>query len=208
MVTTLLDPSASTIEAAIGLNPPMDLIEHYPRTFGRSSLWFVGAEFCSAAKMAYRDVAFKFEIFEINLGECKDLKTIPTRVVATLSDWRRIECLFRFNWERLAATGELPPACDPLVQDWGRLADVPAEFVNLGVSMVGLLFCNKGADEYVALVVGDDEDPISFFVSTDQRTISDRVSGYERVRLDQIDAWLLSTSARISTLQRKEVDRS
>lgn len=204
MVTTLLDPSTSTIQTVFGFNPPMDLVEHYPRTIGRSSLWFVGADFCSAAKMAYRDVAFKFEIFEINFRECKDLKMIPNRVVVTLSDWRRIECLFRFNWERLAATGELPPACDPLVQDWGRLANVPAEFVNLGVSMVGLLFCDEKADEYVALVVSDDDDPISFFISTDRRVISERILEYERVTLEHIDSWLISTSALLSTLERKD----
>lgn len=117
-----------------------------------------GTAMCIASD--YGDVEFKFECFSLNVFSCAsdtwgDSDTVE---ICELGGWHSVKCVFRFEYERPAAKGEVPKTFEQVVRKAGKQREVPKEATAIGCALVGIVFWNAVERYPVLLVANDDID--------------------------------------------------
>lgn len=137
----------------------------------------------------YTDVVFKFECFGLMAEPLMSSPWQDAEKVGLFGNWQRIECLFRFEWERPALSGEVPPHWDQVVRHRGKRSDIPNVATAIGVSMVGLLFWDVEQGVPVASFVIDDEEPATLRLVDANGDLGGLLSECERVFIDDVSQW-------------------
>jgi hypothetical protein len=134
-------------------------------------------------------VVFKFEVFELVMEPW--LQAADRGIVETnrFSGWDTIKCLFRFEWIRPAAPGELPGG-GRVFGARGRREDIPIAASFVAASMVGIVFWNsRGEGNPVAAITSNDDDPVTFRVSEKPEEIEGALLDCELVDVRNVQQW-------------------
>ena len=184
-------PDAVCLSALAELRQPIGVFREEKPIGGLSALW-LGAPDNPRVVLKLREhtVVFKFEIFELiaePFAEEPDLQLVE---IAQISGWDTVKCLFRFEWRRPAAPGELPANYGQVVGDRGRRENIPITASCVAVSMVGLGFWSTHNKENpVALIFSDDDDPTTFRVLDKRPDVEAALSECELVNVDIVSHW-------------------
>jgi len=138
----------------------------------------------------WRDVRFKFEVFLLVVKELTDALPDAAVQIAPIEGWQTIKCCFRFEWERPASPGEVPPNWEQITHRRGKRDQIPDTATAGGVSMVGIVFWDARRDAPVAAFVNnDDHPPGSLRVLQDRAEIETFMSECENVDLADAREW-------------------
>jgi hypothetical protein len=134
----------------------------------------------------WKSVVFKFEIFGLKIGQ--SVASGEWGQLAEVGENFRVAGLFRFEWERQAAPGEVRPDWEPIVAGRGRRGAIPPSSSAGGVSMVGLdVYCPEPRDRFVVLT--SDAVPGALRMLRDRRAIEAEVQSCESVPLVDVEKY-------------------
>lgn len=102
----------------------------------------------------YADVEFKFEIYHLSIE--RPLK-VPAEeklsVGGCIPRFSKVRLLTRSEWVRPAAAGEVPLHYEQVVEEAGRLADVPDSATAAGTALFGIGFLDEGGDPLLGICI-------------------------------------------------------
>jgi hypothetical protein len=136
----------------------------------------------------YKDVVFKFEIFNLVVGAAVSLPS-EMREVVTFEDWDQIDCALAFEWLRPASEAEVPPSWEKIVHRRGLRAEISDTATAIGISMAGIVFRNSTRNLPVGMIYTDSSDPCSLLVSRDVQEIREFTVNCETVALEDFPRW-------------------
>jgi hypothetical protein len=137
----------------------------------------------------YNDVIFKFECFCLEAEVVSQNLWRNSREVTKIEGWQYIKCMFRFEWERPALSGEVPVHWEQIVRRRGKRQDISDTATDVGVSMIGIALWNSAENSPIALILSDDVDPATLRVCTKKDEITSFISECECVDLNNVKLW-------------------
>jgi len=120
------------------------------------SVYFAsGSEEWVALTWNYFDIEFKFETFGISR---EIVRKVPTTLleVGNIPEFEKIDFCVRTEWTRPASPGEVPPHYEQIIEDAGRLAQVPTDAISAGTSLYAVVFRSINGDSDVMISIDDD----------------------------------------------------
>lgn len=148
------------------------------------------AEHLLRVQVEYHDVVFKFECFGLTWQTASLDQMRNARELAAFDGWDLIKCCFRFEWERPARSGEVPPGWEQIVRGRGRRKDIPNTATISCVSMVGVVFWDRSHEVSVGAIVhdGDDTDETRLYLNSEQ--VEEFMTRCESSSIDDASAYL------------------
>ena len=141
----------------------------------------------------YGDVEFKFECFFLKVYPCTPDSWGETLELCEFGGWNSVKCLFRFEYERPAAKGEVPSTSVQVVRKLAKKSEVPEEATAIGCALVGIVFWN-GLDRFPVLLVAngdiDADDPTAIQVSKEQVPIESFMNSCDSINLEDVPKWI------------------
>lgn len=191
MVTlTKFLPSHSSIRALSKLRGEIVVYRPKKTVCGVTSLYLKDeSELTVKLVVDYSDVVFKFEAFCIS-AEIENISSIDElEEHIKISEWSILCGLFRFEWRRPAIVGEFPNSNVKVVGEVGTRYEVPRSASSFSVSMVGIAFGIYLNISPYAVIMCDDEDPISLRTFDSSEEIDKYIRGCEIISLRNIESW-------------------
>lgn len=113
-----------------------------------------GSEEWIALTWNYFDIEFKFETFGISR---EVVRKVPTTLldVGSIPEFEKIDFCVRTEWTRPARPGEVPSHYEQVIEEAGRLAQVPADAISAGTSLYALVFRSINGDSDVMISIDD-----------------------------------------------------
>jgi hypothetical protein len=136
----------------------------------------------------YKDVVFKFEIFNLVVAAAV-APSSDMREVATFEDWDQIDCVLAFEWLRPASDAEVPSSWEKIVHRQGLRGEISDTATAIGVSMAGIVFRNSIRNLPVSMIYTDSSDPCSLLVSCDVHEIREFTVNCETVATEDFPRW-------------------
>jgi hypothetical protein len=136
--------------------------------------------------IAWTDVVFKFEIFGVKIQPVSLAQQWQWEPIAAFRGTQTISCLFRFEWQRTARPGEVPPDWEQIVAARGPRSAVPDAATEIGASMVGLVFGDE-LDVTRLLVMTESDVPGTFQILVGAEEIQRATADCEKVDLRDAD---------------------
>lgn len=127
----------------------------------------------------YGDVVFKFEMFSIVPIEASNTLLEGFDELATFDDWNDVKYVLATEW--------LEDDRTRIVR--GSRAEIPADTVAVGVSMVGILFQEVARNLPVGMIWTDESDPCSLLVSSETQEIREFTADCEIVAARDFPRW-------------------
>lgn len=199
MVTIrILLPTNEEIKRLAAIVPPLRIAEcrfrgeeNLPRTPDRHAALFLCSNndrFNLKVEVEYRQVLFKFEIFSLAIST---MAAVPTDLieVGRIERWDQIDCVLAFEWERPAATGEVPADWQQIVARRGLRGEIADTATAIGVSMVGIVFRNSITTSPAGMLYTDSDDPCSLLLSCDANEIGRFTKNCELVTIEDFPRW-------------------
>ncbi|WP_185754235.1 hypothetical protein [Luteibacter sp. 9135] len=102
----------------------------------------------------YFDIEFKFETFGISR---EVVRKVPTALldVGSIPEFEKIDFCVRTEWTRPASPGEVPSHYEQVIEEAGRLAQVPADAISAGTSLYAIVFRSINGDSDVMISIDD-----------------------------------------------------
>ncbi|WPO98301.1 hypothetical protein SFA35_16815 [Pseudomonas sp. HR96] len=107
----------------------------------------------------YLDVRFKFEVFGLDFVVPTSEQERAARNIASYDSPLAFSFLFRHEWERPAASGEVPANREPIIRRRGKKADIPQDAAAVGVSLVGVSWNLLSDSRIGGWICYSDDDP-------------------------------------------------
>ncbi|MET4677162.1 MULTISPECIES: hypothetical protein [unclassified Luteibacter] len=103
----------------------------------------------------YFDIEFKFETYGISR---ELVRSVPTTLleVGNIADVERIDFCVRTEWTRPASPGEVPSHFEQIIEEAGRVAQVPVDAISAGTSLYAAVFRSINSDLDVMISIDDD----------------------------------------------------
>ena len=183
-------PSNEDLKKLRGMGPPLQVYRSSQNVLARYAALFLrgeGHDYELKLTVQYKDVVFKFEIFNLAIGAAA---SVPSDLlqIATIEDWDQIDCVLAFEWLRPAAEGEVPSSWEKIVHQRGLRREISDAATSIGVSMVGVVFRNSSTNSPVSMLYTGD-DPCSLLISRDAHEIRQFTSDCELVTVDDFPRW-------------------
>ncbi|MFY4727542.1 hypothetical protein [Nitrospira sp. BLG_2] len=140
----------------------------------------------------YGDVQFKFECFFLKVFSCAPDSWGETLEICKVGEWHSVKCLFRFEYERPAAEGEVPSSWVQVVRRLAKRNELPEEATAIGCALVGIVFWNSVKRFPILLVANGDidgDDPTAIQVSQEREMIELFMESCESINLEDVPKW-------------------
>ena len=141
----------------------------------------------------YGDVVFKFECFFLKVFPCARESWSDTVEICELDEWDSIKCLFRFEYERPTANGEMPGTSGQVVGKFTKQSEIPGEATAIGGALVGIVFQNSVEECPVLSIANEDidcDDPTAIRVSKERQMIESITNSCESVAIADVPRWV------------------
>lgn len=187
----LLLPSAQDIDRLRRLRHPLRLYKSRDLLNSRHAALFLrGDKDDNSVKVTveYADVVFKFEIFNLVLGDSKSSLPVLGEM-ATLEGWDQVRCVIACQWLRPAIAQEVPSSLEKIVYQRGLRDEIPSTATAIGISMVGIVFHDAAQNSPIGMIFTDDSDPCSLLLSRNPDEIREFTSTCETVPLADFAEW-------------------
>lgn len=190
--TKILIPDENAMSLLCGLKPPLHIHQAADNILRPASLLLVcdNAEHAVRLKTEYRDVVFKFEIFNILPSVSPVSQASAHQEIEVLAAWNTIRCIFAFEWERPSTKDEVPPLYEQIVGERGARSAIPNTATAVGVSMVGISFHSSVDDRTVGMIYTDTSvDPTVLLVSRAPEVIENFEADCEIIDVEEFPRW-------------------
>ncbi|MBL0040603.1 MAG: hypothetical protein KA505_08700 [Xanthomonadales bacterium] len=143
----------------------------------------------ATASWDFADVEFRFEVYFVRVESAENLDVSALNSLSKVPVLGILEYLFRAEWLRPAAPGEVPEHFEQVIEGRGSLANVPASATAVGIAFAGVVFRSEASDECVGLCI-DDVNNYSLRIVNGVQVDDELLAGFDRVPLSELKAWL------------------
>lgn len=150
----------------------------------------------------YGDIKFKCESFFLKVFPCAPDSWGETLGLCEVGGWHAVKCLFRFEYERPAAKGEVPSTLVQVVRRLAKKGEIPEEATAIVCAFVGIVFWNSVERIPVLLVANadiDGDDPLGLQVTKERVTIESFMNSCESVNLEDVPKWIAEVRRWLNT---------
>ncbi len=195
-------PKQKDLNHLATMHETIQVFERKNLVAGASKILLEGKRGCIAISTHSADLVSKFEIFTLTFDlSPSDIWSDP-KEIARFEGWETIRCLFRFDWDREALSGEVPEDLEQSVSGRGRRTEVPDAAIAIGISMVGIAFCKAGNDVPVGSIMASDDMPATLAVFQTRESMESAMADCECVNLQNIPEWMDGLSDWIQARKR------
>jgi hypothetical protein len=192
-------PDTESLSALGRLCEPI-AVSRVEKPVGGLSRLLLGAPGAPSIGLRSKDhtVVFKFEVFELIVEPWEQIIDRRILEMKRLSAWDSIKCLFRFEWLRAAAPGELLGGGGGIIGGRGRRENIPIAVLRQAVSMVGIVFWNTRSNgNPVAIIAINDDDPVTFRILDQTIEIEEVLVDCEMVDISNVQQWSAELQANL-----------
>lgn len=140
----------------------------------------------------YFDIEFKFEMYGISI---QAMERAPATLleVGSLVEFEKIDFYTKTVWIRPAVAGEVPSHFEQVIEEAGRLVQVPADATSVGTSLYAVVFRSIDADSNLMISI-DDDARFSLKSATGSRKIAAVLQSCDVFDSVELLAWVAPTS--------------
>ena len=139
----------------------------------------------ATASWDFADVEFRFEVYFVRVESAENLEVSALNSLSRIPALGTLEYLFRAEWLRPAAPGEVPEHYEQVIEGRGNLSSVPASATAVGIAFAGVVFRSEASDECVGLCI-DDVNNYSLRIVNGVQVDDASLAGFDRVPLSEL----------------------
>ncbi len=137
------------------------------------------------ASWDFADVEFRFEVYFVNVKTAENSEIDAFTSLSKVPVLGTLEYLFRAEWLRPSAPGEVPEHFEQVIEERGSPANIPASATAVGVAFVGVVFRSAANDEHLGLCI-DDVNNYSLKIVKGAQIDGASLAGFDRVPMSEL----------------------